>query len=123
MQRLAISIPRIVSAKAVQQWFIFSDAAYEPELRTGGIGAALFNDACECVGWFRFPLNQQHCMLFGGGVKQNINYELELAASILALDFWADKMKNGLQICYGDNDSARYSLIRGSCLDEIPLGT
>ena len=32
------------------QWFVFSDAAYGPELQTGGIGAAIFNDACECVG-------------------------------------------------------------------------
>ena len=39
-----------------------------------------------------------------------------MLASILALDFWADLMRDGLQVCYGDNDNARFSLIRGSCL-------
>ena len=30
---------------------------------------------------------------------------------------WKDE-KDGLQVCYGDNDSARYPLIRGSCLSQ-----
>ena len=95
---------------------MFSDAAYEPDLKEGGIGAAIFNESCECVGWFGFPLQSSVCQLFGSDVKQTIIYELELAASILALDFWSDKMKDGLQICFGDNDSARFSLIKGACL-------
>ena len=117
-QRLELAIPRIVSAKAVRQWVVFTDAAYEPELGTGGIGAALFDDEFTCVGWFGFALNAEQCKLFGAGLKQTIIYELELTAAILALDFWATTMKDGLQICYGDNDSARFSLIRGSCLSQ-----
>lgn len=27
-------------------------------------------------------------------------------------------MKNGLQVCDGDNDSAKFYLIRGSCLSQ-----
>ena len=117
-QRLALGIPRIVSAKAVRQWFLFTDAAFEPDLGTGCIGAALFDDKCNCVGWFGFPLDAQQCQLFGAGVKQTVIYELELTASILALDFWADTMKDGLQVCYGDNDSARFSLISISCMSQ-----
>ena len=115
-QRLELAIPRIVSARAVRQWVAFTDAAFEPELGTGGIGAALFDDEYTCVGWFGFPLSLEQCKLFGANLKQTIIYELELTAAILALDFWAETMRDGLQICYGDNDSARFSLIRGSCL-------
>lgn len=57
MQRLSAGVPRVVSAKALRQWFVYNDAAYEPELMSGGVGAAIFNDACECVGWFGFPLD------------------------------------------------------------------
>ena len=117
-QRLELSIPRIVSAQALRQWVVFTDAAFEPEHCTGGIGAALFDDEYKCVGWFGFPLSPEQCKMFGSDLKQTIIYELELAASILALDFWAEKMSGGLQICYGDNDSARFSLIRGSCLSQ-----
>ena len=48
--------------------------------------------------------------------KQTIIYELELLASVLALDFWASSINTGLQVCFGDNDGARFSLIRGTCL-------
>ena len=48
-------------------------------------------------------------------LKQTIIYELELCASVLALDYWAHRMQGGLQICFGDNDAARFSLIRGNC--------
>ena len=113
-QRLGSDIPRVVSAKAIQQWFLITDAAYEPETLTGGLGAALFNEDCECIG---LPLNKQESLDFGRGDMQTIIYELEMLTAILALDFWADRMKDGLQVCYyTDNDSTRFCLIRGSCL-------
>ena len=118
IQRLTLCAPRIVSAQAMKQWFVFTDAAFEPELLCGGLGAALFNDLGECVSWFGLPLDEPQCRQFGGGDKQTIIYELELAAAVLALDFWADRMVNGLQVCYGDNDGVRFSLIRGSCLSK-----
>ena len=62
MKRLVLGISCVVSAKAVQQWFVFFRCGIEPKLKEGGIGAA-----------------------------------------------------NGLQLCFGDNDSARFSLIKGAC--------
>ena len=115
-QRLAAPTPRVVPAKAIQQWFLFVDAAYEPETVSGGLGAALFSEECECLGWFGLPLDKQQCLRFGAGSKQTIIYELEMLAAILGFDFWVDRMKDGLQVCYGDNDGARFSLIRGSCM-------
>ena len=50
MRRLAAGVPRIVSAKTLRQWNVYSDADYEPELMSGGIGAAIFDDACVCAG-------------------------------------------------------------------------
>ena len=113
--RFRTSKPRIVSAKTLQQWYMFADAAYEPDMFMGGLGAALFNEECKCVGWFGVPLDKEQCIKLGANTKQTIIYELELLAAILGLDFWADTMRDGLQVCYGDNDGARFSLIRGSC--------
>ena len=75
----------------------------------------MFNCAGTCVSWFGFPLDDKTCMSFGADKKHTIIYELELCAAILALDFWASQMSGGLQVCFGDNDAARFSLIRGSC--------
>jgi hypothetical protein len=107
--------PRTINAMALQQWFVYIDAAYEPESRTGGLGGALFNSGGDCIAWFGIPLPQTVCCEFGAELKQTIIYELELCASVLALDYWAHRMQGGLQICFGDNDAARFSLIRGNC--------
>eukprot|EP00435_Cladocopium_sp_Y103_P071499 s101_g37.t1 len=115
--RLTVGKPREVTAKRLETWYVYTDAAYEPETCTGGIGGALFSVAGQCLGWFGFPLDSGMCHAFGASEKQTIIYELELCAAVLALDFWADKMKHGLQVCFGDNDGARFSLIRGSCVN------
>jgi hypothetical protein len=94
----------------------YTDAAYEPATKSGGLGAALFNEKGACSGWFGVRLNMEQYVLFGAEEKQTIIYELELLASVLALDSWASSMNSGLQVCFGDNDGARFSLIRGSCL-------
>jgi hypothetical protein len=113
--RLESSKPRMVSAEPLAQWFVYTDAAYDQESKTGGLGAALFNGEGICCGWFGLPLTMQQCAIFWAMEKQTIIYELELLASVLALDFWAPTIRTGLQACFGDNDGARFSLIRGSC--------
>ena len=59
----------------------------------------------------------QQCRLFGAGDKQTVIYKLELVASILALDFWADKMKDGLQV-FMETMTVRGFLLRGSCVSQ-----
>jgi len=116
LHRLDTGKPRVVSAKPLAEWFIYTDAAYEPETKPGGLGAALFDCKGACLGWFGVPLVTEQCAIFGAMEKQTIIYELELLASVLALDFWASSINTGLQVCFGDNDGARFSLIRGTCL-------
>ena len=114
-QRLQLGKPRTIGPTAFVQWFVYTDAAYEPETKSGGLGAVLVNHAGECVSWFGFNLDEKTCVEFGANIKDTIIYELELCGAVLALDFWSKRMQNGLQVCFGDNDAARFSLIRGSC--------
>ena len=114
MHRLCNGRPREVSAKPLVEWFVYCDAAYEPETKTGGLGAVLCNNLGECVAWFGIPLDKDTCVVFGADKKHTIIYELELCAAVLALDFWASVMQGGLQVCFGDNDGVRFSLIRGT---------
>ena len=116
LHRLDSGKPRVISAKPLAQWLVYTDAAYEPETKSAGLGAALFNDMGACLGWFGVPLDKEQCAIFGAMEKPTTIYELELLASILALDVWASSKNTGLQVCFGDNNGARFSLIRGSCL-------
>ena len=81
--------------------------------------ALYFNSGGDCIAWFGIQLPQTVCREFGSELKHTIIYELELCASVLALDFWADRMQDGLQICFGDNDAVRFSLIRGNCASHV----
>ena len=119
--RLSHGRPRVVSAKTLEQWFVYTDAAFEQDSKTGGLGAVLFNGSATCVAWFGILLNEEACCSFGADKKETIIYELELCASILALDFWAMRMQCSLQVCFGDNDAARFSLIRGSCASYVAI--
>lgn len=43
---------RVVSSKATSCWHIFTDAAYEPTTKSGGLGGVLFDGNAEVRAWF-----------------------------------------------------------------------
>lgn len=74
------------------------------------------NSLGNCVAWFSFPLDRQTCCVFGADGKETIIYELELLAACLAIDIWSQPLKGSYSAHYGDNDSARFALTRGTGL-------
>ena len=52
VQRLQTAGPKLVDAKTVAEWCVFTDASYEPATTTGGLGAVLFGPSGACAGWF-----------------------------------------------------------------------
>ena len=99
MHRLCDSRPREVTARPLTEWFLYCDAAYEPETKSGGLGAVLCDNFGSCVAWFGIPLDKDAGAVFGADKKHTIIYELELCAAVLAMDFWAGVMQGGLQVC------------------------
>ena len=57
----------------------------------------------------------------GAEHKQSLMYELELAAAVFAMKLWGCDGSDSLFVCYGDNDSVRYSLIRAVASSEVAL--
>ena len=114
--RLEAGHPVQISDQELLQWFVYTDAAYNMEELTGGVGAVLVDQACSCIQWFGFPLNEEMCKTFGCQTKQSIIYELELVAAVHALSYWGDLLAGNLTTWFGDNDSVRYALIRGTAI-------
>ena len=114
LERLHSGRPRTVNAQKLAQWFIYSDASYEQSTQTGGLGGVLINEAGECVAWFGLELDSDACKSLGALWKDTIIYELEMLAGVLSLILWNDRISDGLQVWFGDNDAVRYSLIKGS---------
>ena len=112
--RLELGQPVEISDKEADQWFIHTDAAYEQSSKDGGLGAVVLDCEGTCKAWFGIGLDPEHCKCFGSGSKDSIIYELELLAAVLAFWVWDDRLSSCLVTWFGDNDSVRFSLIRGS---------
>ena len=115
-ERLRTGKPRTIGAVKPVTWFLYTDASYEPATNSGGLGAVWVDQEGNCVEWFGIELNSDVCKLLNPTEKDTIIYELELAAYVLATYVWLSKIESGVQVAFGDNDSVRYALIRGSAV-------
>ena len=102
--RLQEAGPKVVSAKNFAQWFIYTDASYEPADGSGGLGGVLVNAECKVVAWFGFPLTTAQCELLGSRDKTTRIYELELLAAVIALFLWSSRQGDEFLVHFGDND-------------------
>ncbi|CAK9114988.1 unnamed protein product [Durusdinium trenchii] len=119
--RLLTSKPKAIDCEPLQQCFLFTDAAYEPVDRTGGLGAVLVDEDGTCMSWFSLPLNSELCDAFGALKKDTIIYELELLAAVYSFHFWSDIVFRRLTVHFGDNDAVRFALIKGSAQGQAAL--
>ena len=116
VRRLKHAGPEKVDATTVREWNIFTDASFDGQTCVGGLGGVLVNSQGNCCAWFSISLDKDMCNLLGANSKETIIYELEMLASCLALDLWANCLASAYPILYGDNDSVRFALIRGTGL-------
>ena len=106
--------PRAVSSSWLKCWHVYTDAAYKQNSQCGGLGGVLFDDEANVCSWFGIEVSRLSSVILGAESKQSLIYELELAASITAVRLWGSDATKNLHVCYGDNDSVRFSLIRAS---------
>lgn len=112
--RLQSPEPRRVTCSARDKWFIYTDASYEPESKTGGLGGVMVDSRGSLVSWFGFALDEKVCKALGGETKDTLIYELELFAAVLSFLLWCKGGDNNIYVWFGDNDSVRYALIKAS---------
>ena len=114
VDRLKIGEARLVRAGAKQKWFVYTDAFYEPETLTGGLGGVLLDSTGKTVSWFGLVLTFDMCKSLGGSVKKTLIYKLELLAAVLSLHLWCKNSDSNIHVWFQDNDSVRYAHIRAS---------
>eukprot|EP00435_Cladocopium_sp_Y103_P074949 s4_g52.t1 len=111
--------PKEISVNSFSQWFIYTDASFEPESATGSLGGVLVDAHGKVKFWFGLMLDADTCRLLGAGEKGAIIYELELLASILALSLWHGDKGDELNVHFGDNDGVRFSLIKATAAGTV----
>ena len=118
-KRLSEGQPRKIGSTLICTNYLYTDASYEQESFTGGLGGVLVDEQGVCIAWFGLQLNQTVCKFLNPECKETIIYELELAATVLATKLWLTKLSSGIHVVFGDNDGVRYSLIRGTAVGKI----
>ena len=117
--RLQNAGPKVVSADSFTQWFVYTDASYEPSTKTGGLGGVLVNSDVEVCAWFGIALDAAQCEQLGACDKVTIIYELELLAAVVSLDIWCGCNGDELNVHFGDNDGVQYSLVKASSTGHV----
>jgi len=113
------ALPCALVKQSDQDWSIFTDASFESQLGSGGLGGVLVDCLGNCRAWFSLKVEPSDCKLLGADSKETIIYDLELLACCLAMDLWGDVLASAYPVLYGDSDSVRFALIRGTGLGLI----
>lgn len=120
VERLRHARPRQVSSFVCKQWFLYTDACFEPESSCGGLGGVLVDEHANVCEWFGIALDSAACCLLGADNKGTIIYELELLSTVLATAVWCDHESEDLHhVIFGDNDGVRFSLIRANASGKV----
>ena len=107
--------PRSIGKKSGRQWFIFTDASFQPTDRDWpcGIGGVLYDDEAKEVSAFSLCLSETELKALGYPGKKTVIFEAELLAVIVAITLWGDVIGCCPCLIFVDNNSARDVAISG----------
>ena len=115
-RNLEVGKPRIISLASSSNWFVFTDARFEPENESWkcGLGGILVDMTRRAAQYLSLCLRDEQIGDLGGPIKKTIIFEAEVVAVILAIRLWMERIPNAMAICFIDNNSARDIAISAS---------
>ena len=122
LKRLCADAPRVISILSERPWFVFTDASYDVSNRQWpcGLGGILFNQSGQAVEFFSVCLTAEQIRLLGGDRSQQIIFEAELLALVVAARKWGPSLFAKPVMFYVDNNSTRDVAISASARTCIP---
>ncbi|CAE7257711.1 unnamed protein product [Symbiodinium sp. CCMP2592] len=124
---LDVAQPRLVGQVSCRTFMILTDAAFETESGTGGLGGVLLTGSGSALSFFSVPISEQQAKSMSLQDEHTIIYELEMFGVLIGLKLLVEKTAAFAEsyeqpgavagtgvICYIDNDAARHAYIAGS---------
>ena len=107
--------PRRIGKESGRQWFIFTDASFQPNDSEWpcGVGGVLYDDEGNEVSAFSLGLAVAELAALGYPGKKTVIFEAELVAIIVAITLWGDVVGSCPCLIFVDNNSARDVAISG----------
>ena len=124
---LSAAQPRLVGRVSCRTFMILTDAAFEKETRTGGLGGVLLTGSGSALSYFSVPISDHQTDALSAHEEQTIIYELEMFGVLVGLKLLVEKTTGFAEeysqagatagtgvTCFIDNDAARHAYIAGS---------
>ena len=104
--------PRVVDVNSKSVLYVFTDAAFESEAKSGGLGAVLLSSSGEVIHWAGQALDAE----FIGGImaeEQKQIGELETLAVLAAIHLWEGYLTAKHVVFFIDNEASRFCILKG----------
>ena len=124
---LSAAQPRLVGQVSCRTFMVLTDAAFEKETRTGGLGGVLLTGTGSALSYFSVPISESQADALSAHEEQTIIYELEMFGVLVGLKLLVEKTTRFAEeysqagatagtgiTCFIDNDAARHAYIAGS---------
>ena len=129
LQQFAILLregpPRVLAAETEAPLLIFTDAWCERDAKQWvcGLGGVLVDPKNEQRSFFSLELDDEARLALGESCKQQIIFEAETLACLVAFLLWSKKCVNRKCLLFVDNEGTKFCAIKGSsdnaCVDML----
>ena len=112
-ERVHEANPRIVDMRSQDVLFLFTDASFNSEDKSGGLGGVLFDSSGSVVAWCGCEVTSKVCSMLMSEIQQQAIGELETLAVLVALKLWAKALASKHLVAFVDNEGCRFLILKG----------
>ncbi len=105
--------PRVVDVNSKSVLYIFTDAAFESEAKTGGLGAVLLSSSGEVIHWAGQALGTEFIGSIMAEEQKQFIGELETLAVLAAIHLWESYLVAKHVVFFIDNEASRFCILKG----------
>ena len=113
LEKLQESRPRVVDVNSREVIYVFTDAAFESEAWTGGLGAVLISSSGEVLRWAGASLDSAFIASIIAEDQKQLIGELETLAVLAAVNLWAGWLRAKHVVFFIDNEASRFCILKG----------
>lgn len=111
--RMIHAKPRLVEANTGDVFFLFADASFDSEAKTGGLGGVLLDQSGTVRAWFGGAVDSNFRESFMAEEQEQAIGELEAFAALIALHLSSALLGSRHLVSFLDNEGSRFLILKG----------
>ena len=94
-------------------FFMFTDASFASDSKTGGLGGVLLDATGRVLSWFGYELDEAFCSSVMVEGQEQVIGELETLAVLAGFKLWHSYFSSMHVVSFIDNEAARICILKG----------